>query len=316
MKEKIMRVFTALLLALLLLSMTACGTTNNNQSQEPSSSEQISIEIVEEHWIDETKNYTVAVQITINPDAILYLKGETVVGISYLNDDAKDIYFTELVIGKDYNEALCNLFKTASNAGVLKEDGKVSVEIVETKTTNEPLDFVYDTPIEALETVNTETGNNATAVLGGKTEDEWVTYRDSKNRPENDLERPSQSSNKLPNTESTDNVCTGCNGTGHVDCQVCKGTGETIRIEKKETEVRNDYVCPTCSGKGWIDDGMHGGKTAVCGHCGGGVQTPSGDFREKAYDTVIVEEKIPEPCGNCGSTGKRTCEHCNGSGVQ
>ena len=70
---------------------------------------------------------------------------------------------------------------------------------------------------------------------------------------------------------------------------------------------------PVCGGKGWVDDGMHGGQTAECGNCttNGG----NGEWNQLAYDEVEVEEEIHETCPRCGGNGKVPCEGCNGTGV-
>ncbi|MBR1440654.1 MAG: hypothetical protein IJ589_05450 [Lachnospiraceae bacterium] len=109
--------------------------------------------------------------------------------------------------------------------------------------------------------------------------------------------------------------CTLCGGTGSCSCSHCGGTGVIITTRTHQEEVRNDYVCPVCGGKGWVDDGMHGGQTAVCGNCGGGSQPASADFRELAYDIVDVTEEFEDPCPACGGTGSTPCTGCNGTGI-
>ncbi len=113
-----------------------------------------------------------------------------------------------------------------------------------------------------------------------------------------------------------EHACSVCKGKGSVSCATCKGSGEAVSVVMHEKEVRNDYVCEVCGGKGWIDDGLHGGEIANCDSCGGrDGKMPSSDFRAKAYDKVMVEEEFKNPCKDCGSTGEITCAECDGSGL-
>lgn len=109
---------------------------------------------------------------------------------------------------------------------------------------------------------------------------------------------------------SPSQVCEICNDEGFTDCHMCGGLGYEVVISNEEVLVRNSYVCPVCKGKGWINDGKHGGEVAECGFCDGGGNKGSGEFKEKAYDRVIQPFEHHFNCNICNGTGKEPCFNC------
>lgn len=247
----------------------------------------------------------VYVQLDINPSFIIGLAEDgTVVSIEANNADAEDVlinylgdaYFNSDSTGLPLDAVIQDLAVATKNGGYI--DDTFEVEVI-------PLSGNMD------EQAFDEACEMAASVLS---EEEGITAS-FEYAPTGEDDAADEEGNSPTGEEENDNVCDLCGGSGEITCDLCNGTGTVVEIRVHEEMVRNDYVCPYCGGAGILDDGMHGGETAPCDYCGAATGVESGDFREKAYDKVEVEEEETLPCNRCGGSGKLKCNRCSGTGV-
>ncbi len=304
-----------IILLLYIFVMAACGEKSS------------AVKLFEIESTDQTANCNVYV-VSINPQAAIYEDARTykVVNIVMLNDDAKEHYAELSFEGKSVSDVVNDMVDLCVEKNLINEENKdVNIVVAKYHENNE----------EHLETEVQKIRDSVSQNHG-----EGIIVNESKadvtNEDGDDVNITSQEIwIECPDCEGGMANCTHCNGDWETGvyipaeaCRECGGSGDIVWIEEREEEVRNDYVCPVCGGKGWLDDGMHGGKTAECGHCttNGGNR----DFNDLAYDKVIVEEEMHEVCGSCNGTGigneeryeacyycsngKVQCPTCNGSG--
>ena len=297
----------------LLTCIMALGCSNNAVSEEPDvpaeavETEQSGIlaNLQEEYVttaMETPKEVVSTVHLEINPSFTLSLdENNVVVAISAVNEDAEDVldalgdYFGKATDGVELKYVMRDIAITTANEGYALDDYSIEVSVEE----GEVPDFVMEEACwEAAAEVYRECNIEASCVC------EDMNINAAVN--ENNIEY-------IANPES--HVCDWCHGNGWYICNICNGSGTTTYEQEHEERVRNDYVCPVCGGKGWVDDGMHGGETAICGNCGGGVDgAGNGEFNQLAYDTVIVTETITDTCPSCNGAGQFPCQECGGSG--
>ncbi len=101
-----------------------------------------------------------------------------------------------------------------------------------------------------------------------------------------------------------------------ISCSNCDGTGRALVYERKIDRVRNDYACEVCGGEGELGTDSYGEETYACPNC---TKGGSLDYKSKAYDYIVREDKVAVVCGLCDGAGKieehtNICPVCSGSG--
>lgn len=237
-------------------------------------------------------------QVDINPSVIVgYADNEEVVYVASNNADGYELlreHDAEKILGEPINAAIGSIMTAAHEDGY--EAGNFDVSITFSGEEKGDPEDMFRIVRGAVETCDFD----ITVLAEGN---EFIYS------PESGISEISKQG------ESGTHVCGVCNGEGILFCEVCNGEGETIVIVQREKEVRNDYVCEVCGGEGMIDDGKHGGKKGNCDSCGGAEgKMPSADFREKAYDRVMVDEEEKRRCEQCDGSGTIACGECGGAG--
>ncbi len=123
------KIFAILLSAVLLCSFAGCGKADNNSGTDEISS-------AAEEVFEAPEVYASVVRVTINPIVNLYLDEQNVVlAVECVNSDAKDTYkkIEKDIVGESLNIGVKTLINTASDAGFLEKEKKVTVDIVECK---------------------------------------------------------------------------------------------------------------------------------------------------------------------------------------
>ncbi len=293
----------------------------------------------------ETAKYLL--QMDINPSFIIGCdENNTVVYLSSNNTDAYQLLREkdkQEIIGFNLEDGISEILKTIHEARYEENTYDVEIKFVSEEKTDtgdilqavrqavKKCDFSImasvekealikyspDTGIEEWGLLSSEDSQNGGTEEGQTKEITDITQnqeKDSGNRIDSEKNQGEQPKEQIEEPNNEWHTCDLCNGSGRYTCEICDGKGTVIEIEQtpREIEVRNDYVCPTCGGKGWIDDGMHGGEIAECGYCttNGGC----GEFRERAYDIIKIFEEVENPCYRCGGSGEALCARCDGSG--
>lgn len=278
MKKRIIVIAT--LMALLL-----CGCAAKGGGETPSGSPK---DVIAVGNIEDAKYL---LQMDINPSVLIgYAEDENVVYLASNNADGYEFlerHEANLFLGEPINAAVGALMLAAHEDGYDAEG--FDVELVFVGEEKGDVESLMQIARSAAETCDFD----IKVIVEGANE---ITYS-----PENGfLDRA---------------ACDACGGKGIHICEECSGKGERMVTVQREKRVRNDYVCEICGGLGWIDDGMHGGEIANCDSCGGMEgKMPSGDFQEKAYDTVMVDEEEMRFCEVCQGSGEVECEKCHGTG--
>ena len=263
------------------------------------------------------ESYTTSLVVKINPEFQLYLSdGEEVLAVVPLNADAESlmdsIVYQEGDFCRGFDDVLEDILRAADNGGFLKEDAEVKLTVTATDASEDFNDRILDRFETAVLTYADE---NELALSPAMTIAEDVSFTDRE--PEPTAESEHDHSDGGVDVLCADCggegrvTCPDCGGAGSVTCDECGGSGSTSYTLTQEKQVRNGYVCPYCGGAGVLDDGMHGGETAVCGYCT--LNGGNGEWNELAYDTVTYEETIYETCTRCGGAGSYTCNQCGGS---
>jgi hypothetical protein len=130
--------------------------------------------------------------------------------------------------------------------------------------------------------------------------------------------------------EHKSELCETCHGEGHIDCEICKGTGHDPAASKD---------CPTCKGEVVVDcpeKHCDAGKIPCPGPClklsegtwtkpdaegkrwrtipisGGTFRVSTGHLGEIVKSGKRGEAPTLTPCEICGRTGSITCPTCGG----
>lgn len=88
------------------------------------------------------EEYASVVQVTINPTVNLYLDAnEVILAVEYVNADAKECYeaIEETLVGSNLKDGVNKVIKTADEAGYLKENKAVTVDVIEAKVSADKL---------------------------------------------------------------------------------------------------------------------------------------------------------------------------------
>ncbi len=290
--------------------LCACGQSNEapetvaREENHPRGDEVVTAEDGSEVVPNKSIDYAAVLMVTINPEALFYMDDdENVLKIEALNKDAEDVLSDMSFTTGNFTDCYGDYLEICHKQGYLKEDKKQEIKLTLVDKQELAPGDLYDILADEAERLVDEFCKVHSLDLYVARDERASAGAPASNRPG---ENP-------PGDNHPDNgICDLCGGVGIFACETCNGTGIEICIEHRTEEVRNDYVCPVCGGKGWVDDGMHGGLTAVCGHCtkdGGNA-----DFKALAYDIVEMDVEVEQPCHQCGGGGKTICNRCNGSG--
>lgn len=324
--------YLSLFVLLAILMLAGCGKQSSSGKDSKASTYVPDTGLAEyncetEIAIDEL----IYVQLDINPSFILGMTKEyKVVSIVANNDDAEDVmlncmkdYFAEVSGGVELENVIHDLAQATKEGGYIEDTFDVSVTVLSGDVKESAFEQVFDwAATELAENDGIEASiDNFTIETEIYTENQ--NNDNSSGEPGNDNSsgdpvNDDNSDDSIDNmSDEEDNTCDLCHGECTIVCDLCNGECEITEIEEREVRVRNNYVCPYCGGVGILDDGLHGGQKAVCGHCGGEGKTGpiSGDFNELAYDTEIIEEEVIRPCPRCDGSGILPCPHCEGTGV-
>ena len=127
------RILALFLVFILIFSITACGM---NTSEKPydgetmSGTEENSNVSTEEMLSDVPDTYDYALQVSINPEFILYLVGSEVVAYGALNEDAKKVDERAAIEDSGLHGALEDIVRFSYEEGFLKDGGDVTVTMV------------------------------------------------------------------------------------------------------------------------------------------------------------------------------------------
>lgn len=273
-----------LIILVALSLLLVCGCSSNQKIETSSTIKKA--EIIEFGKKEDAKYF---LQIDINPSVIVgYTKNEYVAYIASNNADGYALlekHDANTILGEPIHAAIGSIMTAAHEDGYESENFDVAIRFVGEE--KDDYDRMIQMARHAIETCDFE--------IKITVEDNETIY-----------------SAQTGISETA--TCNACYGEGFVTCENCNGKGERIVIVQREKEVRNDYICEVCGGKGWLDDGLHGGKTANCDFCGGiEGKMPSGDFSEKAYDRIMVDEKEKRKCEFCDGSGTVLCPECSES---
>lgn len=283
------RILALFLVFILIFSITACGM---NTSEKPydgetmSGTEENSNVSTEEMLSDVPDTYDYALQVSINPEFILYLVGSEVVAYEALNEDAKKVDERAAIEDRGLHGALEDIVRFSYEEGFLKDGGDVTVTMVRAFGTeavaNELLKEAEDFILSTAE----DCGISVNPVI---TIAENLNF--SENTMQENIENPEgeKPENHNPATSTAEDFQTSEGEPDEsrepqwieVECSICYGSGES--------------TCDGCGGSGKKNCDLCGGEGfTVCDQCGG---------------TTLV------PCTNCSSPGSGLCNGCNGTGV-
>lgn len=198
--KKYLLTFSVITLVL-TLALCGCGPkpetpqtegsqTKPSQSQEtPTESLQPAATQPKEAVFTKPENYTSVVQVAINPTVNLYLDAdEVILAVEYVNEDAKTSYKkieTELV-GAKLNDGVNTVIETAKADGYLAENVKVTIDVVETKETEDKL-TILESVSESAKSYLTENNIQADILL---TEESQKELDDKKTAQEKEAKNP------------------------------------------------------------------------------------------------------------------------------
>ena len=247
MKKK--KTFLAMgLLLLLLLCLSACSkekeTVSDNseavvesETMEPVS-ETTETQVAMAEDVIPT-DYAATIIVTINPQVKLYVDADnTIVGIEYLNEDAKTTYAGIDFSGIIMEEGMKQLIDAAVEKEFLTDGKEVSIDVSEVRGES----YDYEAACSKAEAAVTEAAKNCQieAVVSAQ-----VSAPEAVKTTEQRTAEPQDTSNI--ETQVSANPCSNCGGTGK--CDEClgdgyRGAGFTVS-------------CPRC----------HGSLTETCIYC-------------------------------------------------
>ena len=275
-----------------------------NTSEKPydgetmSGTEENSNVSTEEMLSDVPDTYDYALQVSINPEFILYLVGSEVVAYVALNEDAKKVDERAAIEDRGLHGALEDIVRFSYEEGFLKDGGDVTVTMVRAFGTeavaNELLKEAEDFILSTAE----DCGISVNPVI---TIAENLNF--SENTMQENIENPEgeKPENHNPATSTAEDFQTSEGEPDEsrepqwieVECSICYGSGES--------------TCKGCAGSG------------ICGHCRGTNFTATCN-RCWGYNGQPPCNRCggdgEEDCNGCGATGKVGCYRCGGSGKE
>lgn len=325
---------TKLKLSLVTILMTACmlagcGSATNTatssvenestdaitEQQEKETETALSEETTETTTLDEEsaaeedvvkefipESFACAITITINPQITLYLdEANTIIGVRFDNQDAKDAYEEIELMGKGLEESVNLLVDTAIEKEYLKEDGAITVTLAEIGDTTAVTDDsvlqdvknIVEEHLETIELFNTDSESEA----------ETGSDESADNTEKKHISLETEVSSEITNQygiEKTKTLCVACNGTG-IYCPGDPSFG-------KSRGNGNGYA--GCNGTGY----------SACPdiHCNNGNYTDpncGGSGKQNCFGCNGTGLEDNAACKHCGGTGKITCEYCGGKGA-
>ena len=191
MKHKRMQKGTVAILTALCLMFTACGTSasgeqeavlqesaaemtdsgtsfetaaDDSSSQTELTERETAAETEEVDILPEEDAYAYSLIVSINPECELYYDAsDVVVGIAYLNEDAKTAYLENEWIGLSLEESMTQLVTAAQEKGFMKEPA-VRIELAKVSDAEAVQD---SSMLDRAETVITQT-------LSGEARADWT----------------------------------------------------------------------------------------------------------------------------------------------
>ena len=315
-----MKKLSFILAVLLCLSMLACqGQKGPDSSNAPSA--EVLAPLPDENGDgapDVPKLCAAVIYLSINPEIALFIDGEErVIGVEFLNEDAKTAYGDLELGGIPYQESAGKIIEAAIEKQYLKADGNVSVEV--------------SVLTEALESAKISQTMEEKVREAASKQDLQVTVSAS------DVKEPGRiicweclGSGKCPYCE-TCGPCEVCSGRGalicefctegYVECSNCHGktaTEQFITVKVMEDveycticghkRSEEDVLCPTCNGTGKVPCHMCKGQGRLtCTQCGG-----------RAYEPCPFGQVCSAPgcdgtrhkCQGCDENGLKDCNEC------
>lgn len=323
MKKK--KIFVAMGI-LLLLCLSACSKEKEVVSENSEAVvESETIESVSETTETQAAmaedviptDYAAAIIVTINPQIKLYVDVDnTIVGIEYLNEDAKKAYAGIDFSGITVEEGMEQLIDAAVEKKFLTDGKEVSIDVAEVKDES----YDYEAVCTKAEAVVTETTQKCQVevVISAKvsapetaeateqqtTEQQAAEQQAAESQDASKTEAQSGTETaKKEETQVSANPCSNCGGTGK--CDECLGDGYR--------GAGFIVSCPRCQGS----------LTETCAYCdaAGNSNKHEGtcDFPKcmgaHVYACTICNGgNTPVTCESCGGSGK--CKVCGGSGKQ
>ena len=260
---------------------------------------------------DAPEHYDFAVEVSINPDFLLFVTGQEVVGYKALNEDAKKIEDRCVIIGRPIDGAVDDIVRFSEQDGYLKDGGTVNMTIVSANCPKAQADEAIQRAEETIQRVTEDIGIQVAAEVHVEQNIEFAPEPDNPPGPDpNDPNQPGPDPNDpngqpgpdpndpngQPEPDPNDPNNPDPNDPGNETheprkpdegCSVCQGTG----------------VCERCDGTGVVE----------CIRCGGTGQLERTCW--KCNGTKVDENgNTCAECGGVGSHGTDTCEDCHGAG--
>ncbi len=263
MKKK---VSVAVVCMMCLLVFFGCGTkketgeTAKTKENETQKSQQETSDII-------PKEFAYAVTVSINPEVELYFDGEDViVGIAYLNEDAKTAYRDIELVGKSIEDGVADLVETAIEKEFLKPDGEVKLELSRVEDTANVKDSkMLDKAEEAVKTSVDEY-----AKAHSKESSEFTVTVDKGIQQTVAEKTEIKVAEPCPTCQGKGVWCDECKGTTIVHCKSCHDTGYEDCGNCNGTGVDHGATCTFCNGAGnHICSWCHGTLQHTCPICGG-----------------------------------------------
>lgn len=278
--------------------------------------------------------YAVSVIVTINPQIKLYADvNRLIVGVEYLNEDAKTAFSPIDFIGNTVEEAMHQIVDAAIEKHFLTDGKDVGIEVAEIKDASCDGSVVVKNmeaaAVAALEksgvtasvsTIVPETEIPETAVAGTEvTEIPETAAVETEATEAVAVEESSEAdtdagTGENTQTEVSGNMATEAQDRAKNNCAVCGGTGK----------------CDECKGDGYRGSGYtvscprcHGSLTETCIYCDangnstkheGTCDFPNCMGAHVYKCTICGGGTTPVTCQSCGGSGK--CNACGGGGTQ
>ena len=242
---------------------------------------------------DAPEHYDFAVEVSINPDFLLFVAGQEVIAYKALNDDAKKIEDRCAIVGRGIDGAVDDIVRFSEQDGYLKDGGKVEMTVVSANCSKSQTDEVIQRAEESIQRVTEDIGIQVVAEV--HVEENIVFEPEPDNPPGPDPNDPNNQPGPDPNDPNNppppgpddpndpngnepggeprrpDEGCSVCWGTG--DCERCDATGVVDCMRCNGTGKEGNGVCPDCNGAGRCEcEQCHG--TKQCPACGGTGKKP------------------------------------------
>ena len=313
-----MRKMCWILVVLLCLSLVAC-----QGGKDPASSAgEVVYPLPDENGDgnpDVPDECAAVIYLSINPEIALFIdQKDRVIGVEFLNDDARTAYGDLKLGGLSYSECAGKIVETAIEKAYLKENGTVTVEV-------SPLS-------EKAESAKiTRAVEKKVQEVAQKQELAVTVSSEEVKEPGRLLCWECLGSGKCPYCD-TCAPCEVCNGKGALICEFCtEGTIECSRCHGKTATEQfitvkvmedveyctvcghkrseTDVLCPTCNGTGRVPCHMCKGRGRLtCTQCGGRAYDPC-PFAGTGCSAPGCDG-TRHKCPGCDENGLKDCAEC------